>query len=129
MPTRNQLKKNPRSFKKNRYRLLALQNNPQKKGYCFTVFVTTPRKPNSALRKVTKVQLKKRRIIAFIPGIGHNLQKFSTVLLRGGNVKDLPSIKYKVIRGVYDVDPVYARRQGRSKYGNRNLDLIWESYI
>jgi small subunit ribosomal protein S12 len=92
---------------------------PQKKGTCFKVTFMKPKKPNSATRKVTKVTFltQKRKTFCHIPGIKHNLQKFSTVLIRGGRVKDLPGVKYRVIRGVFDLRPVYNRFKGRSKYG------------
>jgi small subunit ribosomal protein S12 len=92
---------------------------PHKKGTCFKVTVMNPKKPNSATRKVTKIAFlsQKRRTFSHIPGIKHNLQKFSTVLIRGGRVKDLPGVKYRVVRGVFDLRPVYNRFKARSKYG------------
>lgn len=96
----------------------ALNSCPQKKGICVRVFTRTPKKPNSACRKVAKIRLTNRSdITAYIPGIGHNLQEHSVVLVRGGRVKDLPGVKYHIIRGVYDARGVQNRRQGRSKYG------------
>jgi small subunit ribosomal protein S12 len=93
---------------------------PQKKGVCVKVFTTTPRKPNSAIRKVARVKLTtKKTITAYIPGIGHNLQKFSNVLVRGGRVKDLPGVKYHILRGKLDCQSVSSRKQARSKYGVR----------
>lgn len=96
----------------------SLQKNPQKKGICLKVFTRTPKKPNSACRKVAKIRLSnKSDISAYIPGIGHSLQEHNTVLVRGGRVKDLPGVKYHIIRGVYDTRGVQNRKQGRSKYG------------
>lgn len=98
----------------------ALQGNPQKKGVCIKVYTTTPRKPNSAIRKVARVRLTNQRVItAYIPGEGHNLQKHSTVLVRGGNTKDLPGIKHKVIRGKLDLLGLSNRKNARSKYGTK----------
>lgn len=92
--------------------------NPFKRGVCISVHTRTPRKPNSALRKVAKVRLSnKQEVIAYIPGIGHNLQEHSIVLVKAGRVKDLPGVRYKVVRGVYDAGSVTDRRQGRSRYG------------
>lgn len=117
MPTLNQqLIKRKKKIKKNRKK--ALDKCPQKKGICLRVFVTTPKKPNSALRKVARLRLSNKvRITGYIPGIGHTLQKYSTVLVRGGRVRDLPGIRYKLIRNKYDLRPVYNRSQARSKYG------------
>ncbi len=96
----------------------ALQKNPQRQGVCLRVFTRTPKKPNSAIRKVARIRLTNSMdISAYIPGIGHNLQENSVVLVRGGRVKDLPGVKYHIIRGVYDAIGVLNRRQGRSKYG------------
>jgi small subunit ribosomal protein S12 len=96
----------------------ALMACPQKKGVCFRVYTITPKKPNSALRKVAKIRLtNSTEIIAYIPGEGHNLQEHSVVLVRGGRVKDLPGVKYKVIRGTLDLQGVMTRKQARSKYG------------
>ena len=98
----------------------ALQQCPQKQAICLRVYTRTPKKPNSALRKVTKCRLtNNREVIAYIPGEGHNLQEHSIIMLRGGRVKDLPGVKYKVIRGVLDLQRVKNRRQGRSKYGTK----------
>lgn len=100
----------------------ALEKNPQKKGVCVKIFLQTPKKPNSALRKVARVRLTNRkRVVAYIPGEGHNLQEFSTVLMRGGRVKDLPGVKYHLIRGKYDFSGIKARKQGRSKYGTKDV--------
>lgn len=122
MPTRNQLLKNATSRKKKFLKLKkpALDACPQKRGVCFRVYTRTPKKPNSALRKVAKIRLTNaREIIAAIPGEGHNLQEHSVVCIRGGRVKDLPGVKYKIIRGVLDLHGVAARRQARSKYGTK----------
>lgn len=105
--------------KKHNTRRRDLQKAPQKKGTCLKVFVTTPRKPNSALRKVARVLLSNSyRITAYIPGMSHNLQKHSVVLIRGGRVKDLPGVRYTMIRGKYDLQRLVLRRRARSKYGN-----------
>ncbi len=118
MPTINQLIRNPRKPRKQRSKAPALEGNPQKRGVCIRVYTTTPKKPNSALRKVAKVRLSNgREIIAYIPGEGHNLQEHSVVLVRGGRVKDLPGVKYHIVRGVYDAAGVEKRRNSRSKYG------------
>jgi small subunit ribosomal protein S12 len=120
MPTRNQLLRKYSCRKKKIYRKKkpALTGCPQKKGVCFRVYTRTPKKPNSALRKVAKIRLSNSsEIIAYIPGEGHNLQEHSVVLIRGGRVKDLPGVKYKSIRGVLDLQGVLHRKQARSKYG------------
>ena len=120
MPTINQLVRNPRKPKKRKSKAPALEGNPQKRGVCIRVYTTTPKKPNSALRKVAKVRLSNgREIIAYIPGEWHNLQEHSVVLVRGGRVKDLPGVKYHIIRGVYDAAGVEKRRNSRSKYGTK----------
>jgi small subunit ribosomal protein S12 len=98
----------------------ALEQNPQKKGVCVKVFTKTPRKPNSALRKVAKVKLTNgRKVDAYIPGIGHNLQEYSVVLMRGGRVKDLPGVKYHLVRGKFDFSGLHERKTSRSKYGGK----------
>jgi small subunit ribosomal protein S12 len=98
----------------------ALRGSPQKRGVCMRVYTKTPKKPNSAIRKIAKIRLSNtREIIAYIPGEGHNLQEHSVVLVRGGRVKDMPGIKYKVIRGVLDAQGLKQRKQGRSKYGTK----------
>lgn len=103
----------------------ALQGNPQKKGVCIKVYTTTPRKPNSAIRKVARVKLTNQRIItAYIPGEGHNLQKHSTVLVRGGNTKDLPGVKHKIIRGKLDLLGLSNRKNARSKYGTKKPKVL-----
>lgn len=118
MPTTNQLVRKPRVKVPPRSKTPALRGNPQKRGVCTRVYTTTPKKPNSALRKVCKVRLTHgQEITCYIPGEGHNLQEHSVVLVRGGRVKDLPGVRYHVIRGVLDAAGVEGRRQGRSLYG------------
>lgn len=98
----------------------ALQGNPQKKGICLKVYITPPKKPNSAKRKVARVRLSNnQKPIVYIPGQGHNLQQYSWVLVRGGRVKDLPGVRYKMVRNKYDLQGILHRRQGRSKYGTK----------
>jgi small subunit ribosomal protein S12 len=120
MTTLNQLIKK-KIFKKNRFlktKVPALKRNPQQKGICLKVFTATPKKPNSALRKVARVRLSNGSIItAYIPGEGHNLQEYSIVLVRGGRARDLPSVRYKLIRGKFDLEAVRGRKTRRSKYG------------
>jgi small subunit ribosomal protein S12 len=118
MPTINQLVRKPRRAPVKRNKVPALQGNPQKRGVCTRVYTTTPKKPNSALRKVAKVRLQNGfEVIGYIPGEGHNLQEHSVVMIRGGRVKDLPGVRYHVIRGVLDTQGVKDRKQRRSKYG------------
>jgi small subunit ribosomal protein S12 len=118
MSTLSQIIKNKRQLKKKKTRTLALEQAPQKKGVCVRIFIQTPRKPNSALRKVARIKLSNLKLItAFIPGEGHTLQQHSNVLIRGGRVKDLPGMKYKIIRGKYDLLGLNIRRKRRSKYG------------
>nr|YP_009059751.1 ribosomal protein S12 [Amentotaxus formosana]UPV69829.1 ribosomal protein S12 [Amentotaxus formosana]BAP47741.1 ribosomal protein S12 [Amentotaxus formosana] len=118
MPTIQQLIRNARQPIQNRTKAPALRGCPQRKGVCARVYTITPKKPNSALRKVARVRLtSKYEITAYIPGIDHNLQEHSVVLVRGGRVKDLPGVKYHIIRGILDAVPVKNRKQGRSKYG------------
>ena len=118
MPTINQLIRKPRQDKGVRNTVPALQGNPQKRGVCTRVFTTTPKKPNSALRKVARIRLTNGyEVTAYIPGEGHNLQEHSVVLIRGGRVRDLPGVRYHIIRGTLDTQGVSKRRQGRSKYG------------
>ncbi len=118
MPTVNQLVKRVRELKKRKSKSPALEGNPQKRGVCLRVTTQTPKKPNSALRKVARVRLTNGvEIWAYIPGIGHNLQEHSVVLVRGGRVKDLPGVRYHIIRGTLDAGGVEGRKQGRSKYG------------
>lgn len=118
MPTINQLVRKPRVQQYSRSKHPALQGNPQKKGVCLQVKVLTPKKPNSALRKVARVRLTNQlEVTAYIPGEGHNLQEHSIVLIRGGRVRDLPGVRYHIIRGVLDSQGVADRNQARSKYG------------
>ena len=118
MPTVNQLIRKPRIAPVKRNKVPAMQANPQKRGVCTRVYTTTPKKPNSALRKVAKVRLTNGfEVIGYIPGEGHNLQEHSVVLIRGGRVRDLPGVRYHVLRGVLDTQGVKDRRQSRSKYG------------
>ena len=120
MPTINQLIRKPRQDKEVRNTVPALQGNPQKRGVCTRVFTTTPKKPNSALRKVARIRLTNGyEVTGYIPGEGHNLQEHSVVLIRGGRVRDLPGVRYHIIRGTLDTQGVSKRRQGRSKYGAR----------
>lgn len=122
--TINQLifKKQKRLKKKKLDRSKALVKCPQRKGVCLKVYIKTPKKPNSALRKVAKVRLtSKKTIIGYIPGIGHKLQEHSIVLVRGGRVPDLPGVKYHLVRGKYDLQGLVARKTSRSKYGTKKL--------
>ena len=120
MPTINQLVRKGRKKITNTTKSLALQKNPQKRGVCTRVYTTKPKKPNSALRKVARVRLtNKLEVTAYIPGEGHNLQEHSVVLVRGGRVKDLPGVKYHLIRGGFDLGGLVKRKQGRSKYGTK----------
>ncbi|GAB6071822.1 30S ribosomal protein S12 [Venenivibrio stagnispumantis] len=118
MPTINQLIRKGRESVKKKSKAPALEGNPQKRGVCVRVYTTTPKKPNSALRKVARVRLSNGyEVTCYIPGIGHNLQEHSIVLVRGGRVKDLPGVRYKIIRGALDAAGVKDRKQSRSKYG------------
>ena len=118
MPTINQLIKKGRYAASKKSTAPALKNNPQKRGVCTRVYTTTPKKPNSALRKVARVRLTNGiEVTAYIPGIGHNLQEHSVVLVRGGRVKDLPGVRYHLVRGTLDAAGVANRNQARSKYG------------
>lgn len=118
MPTINQLIKNPRSTLKRINKVKDLEASPQKRGVCLIVKTMTPKKPNSALRKVARVRLSNgKEVTAYIPGIDHNLQEHSIVLVRGGRVRDLPGVRYHIVRGVLDSSGVEARRRSRSKYG------------
>lgn len=120
MPTINQLIRRPRKPKTKKSKSPALEGNPQKRGVCIRVYTTTPKKPNSALRKVAKVRLTNgKEVVAYIPGEGHNLQEHSVVLVRGGRVKDLPGVKYHIVRGKYDAAGVEGRRNSRSLYGTK----------
>ena len=118
MPTINQLTRKPRIKKKYGNKVPALERSPQKKGVCIKVYTTTPKKPNSALRKVARVRLTNgHEVTCYIPGEGHNLQEHSVVLIRGGRVKDLPGVRYHILRGNLDTQGVTNRKQQRSKYG------------
>ena len=118
MPTINQLVRKGRREHQKKNKCPALQKNPQKRGVCTRVYTTTPKKPNSALRKVARVRLTNGyEVTSYIGGEGHNLQEHSIVLIRGGRVKDLPGVRYHVVRGTLDASGVSDRRQGRSKYG------------
>jgi len=118
LPTFNQLVRKGRVQKKDKSKSPALDNCPQKRGVCTRVFTTTPKKPNSALRKVARIRLTNNvEVTGYIPGIGHNLQEHSIVLIRGGRVKDLPGVRYHVIRGTLDAEGVQNRMKGRSRYG------------
>jgi small subunit ribosomal protein S12 len=118
MATINQLIRKKRIPKKRKTRVPALSKSPQRKGICLKIFTKSPKKPNSALRKVVKVRLtNNKKIIAFIPGEGHNLQEHSIVLIRGGKTQDLPAVRYKVVRGKFDLNGVNNRKSARSKYG------------
>ena len=120
MPTIQQLARKGRKKILNRDKTPALGASPQKRGVCVRVYTSTPKKPNSALRKVARVRLTNGiEVTAYIPGIGHNLQEHSIVLVRGGRVKDLPGVRYKVVRATLDTAAVIDRKQGRSKYGAR----------
>src|SRR5580765_5139059 len=120
MPTVNQLIRKPRQDKPSRNKVPALKGCPQRRGVCTRVYTTTPKKPNSALRKVAKVRLTTGfEVIAYIPAEGHNLQEHSIVLVRGGRVKDLPGVRYHIVRGSLDASGVNGRNQSRSKYGTK----------
>jgi small subunit ribosomal protein S12 len=120
MPTIQQLVRKGRTKASNRSKSAALMSSPQKRGVCTRVYTTTPKKPNSAMRKVAKVRLtNKVEVIAYIPGEGHNLQEHSIVLIRGGRVKDLPGVRYHIVRGALDTAGVEGRNQRRSKYGTK----------
>ena len=120
MPTVNQLVRNGRRRKRRRSKSPVLQSCPQKRGVCLLVRTMTPKKPNSALRKIARVRLSNgKEITAYIPGEGHNIQEHSIVLVRGGRVRDLPGVRYHIVRGTRDSQGVEGRRQGRSKYGTK----------
>lgn len=120
MPTINQLVRKGRKIQRKKTGAPALKGCPQKRGVCTRVYIVTPKKPNSALRKVARVRLtNKMEVISYIPGVGHNLQEHSIVLIRGGRVKDLPGVRYHIIRGTLDTQGVADRKQGRSKYGTK----------
>ena len=125
MPTINQLCKKKRGTKVKKINKPALQMCPQKKGVCIKIFLRTPKKPNSALRKLVRLRLTNDKIIsAYIPGEGHKLQEYSTVIVRGGRVKDLPGIKYRLIRGKLDFSGVKNRKKARSKYGTKKFNNL-----
>ena len=118
MPTIQQLVRKGRSSKAASSKTPALKGSPQRRGVCTRVYTTTPKKPNSALRKVARVKLSTQvEVTAYIPGVGHNLQEHSIVLVRGGRVKDLPGVRYKIVRGALDTQGVKGRKQARSRYG------------
>ena len=118
LPTINQLVRKGRQDKTTKVKTPALKGSPQRRGVCTRVYTTTPKKPNSALRKVARVRLTSGiEVTAYIPGVGHNLQEHSMVLVRGGRVKDLPGVRYKIIRGALDTQGVKNRQQARSRYG------------
>ena len=122
MPTINQLLRKKRTKVKARDKVPALEKSPQKRGVCVKVYTTTPKKPNSALRKVARVRLTNgQEVSAYIPGEGHNLQEHSVVLIRGGRVKDLPGVRYHILRGTLDTQGVSARKQRRSVYGTKKV--------
>ena len=121
MPTINQLVRKGRNKIRSKSKSPALENSPFRRGVCMQVMTRTPKKPNSALRKVARVRLTNgMEVTAYIPGVGHNLQEHSVVLVRGGRVKDLPAVKYHIVRGTLDAAGVRDRRQGRSKYGAKS---------
>jgi small subunit ribosomal protein S12 len=120
MPTINQLIRRERQKQKRKTASPALEGSPQKRGVCIRVYTTTPKKPNSALRKVARVRLTNGyEVTSYIPGVGHNLQEHSVVLIRGGRVKDLPGVRYHIIRGTLDTQGVADRKNARSKYGTK----------
>ena len=120
MPTINQLIRQERSVQKGKTKSPALTSCPQRRGVCTRVYTTTPKKPNSALRKVARVRLSNGfEVTSYIPGVGHNLQEHSVVLIRGGRVKDLPGVRYHIVRGTLDTQGVNGRLQSRSKYGTK----------
>ncbi len=120
MPTVNQLVRKGRTVKKEKSKSPALERCPQRRGVCTRVFTTTPKKPNSAMRKVARVRLTNNiEVTGYIPGVGHNLQEHSIVLIRGGRVKDLPGVRYHIVRGTLDSEGVQERAKGRSKYGSK----------
>lgn len=125
MPTINQLIRKGRQEKVYKSKAPAMDACPQKRGVCTRVYTTTPKKPNSALRKVARVRLTNQmEVTAYIPGEGHNLQEHSIVLIRGGRVKDLPGVRYHIIRGAHDTSGVENRKKGRSKYGTKKAKAV-----
>ena len=137
MPTISQLVRKGRGTQSKKSKSAALESSPQKRGVCTRVYTTTPKKPNSAMRKVARVRLTNgKEVNAYIPGEGHNLQEHSIVLVRGGRVKDLPGVRYHIVRGALDTAGVEGRLQRRSKYGgkkpksfNLNSDNLWQAPI
>ncbi|MDR3281615.1 MAG: 30S ribosomal protein S12 [Endomicrobium sp.] len=128
MPTINQLIVNGRKSVVKKTKSPALKNCPQRRGVCTKVYTTTPKKPNSALRKVARVRLTSgHEVSSYVPGVGHNLQEHSLVLIRGGRVKDLPGVRYHIVRGVLDTAGVDGRKQGRSKYGAKRRKIVSQS--
>jgi len=122
VPTIQQLVRKGRQAKTNKSKTPALKGSPQRRGVCTRVYTTTPKKPNSALRKVARVRLSSQvEVTAYIPGVGHNLQEHSIVLVRGGRVKDLPGVRYKIVRGALDTQGVKNRKQARSRYGAKKV--------
>ncbi|MDT8317678.1 MAG: 30S ribosomal protein S12 [bacterium] len=120
MPTINQLVRKGRKSQKKKDKAPALESCPQRRGVCVRVYTTTPKKPNSALRKVARVRLTNgMEVTSYIPGVGHNLQEHSVVVIRGGRVKDLPGVRYHMVRGVLDASGVQDRKKSRSKYGTK----------
>ena len=125
MPTKSQLLRKPRKKVQLLSKKQLLNQCPQKKAVCLRVYTTTPKKPNSAERKVAKVKLTTGKyLISYIPGEKHNIQEHSVVLVRGGRVKDLPGVHYQLVRGVYDLNPVYKRKKARSKYGLKKAPIV-----
>ncbi len=125
MPTISQLVRSERKRAHDKTKSPALKSNPQKRGVCTRVYTTTPKKPNSALRKVARVRLTNGfEVTSYIPGVGHNLQEHSVVLIRGGRVKDLPGVRYHIVRGTLDTAGVKNRKQGRSKYGTKKNEQV-----
>ena len=123
MPTINQLVRKGRVPQKTKSKVPAMEANPQKRGVCTRVYTTTPKKPNSALRKIARVRLTNgQEVTAYIPGEGHKLQEYSTVIIRGGRVKDLPGIKYHLVRGKLDFSGLKQRKTSRSKYGTKKIN-------
>ena len=121
MPTISQLVRKGRSIAASKTKSPALKSCPQKRGVCIRVYTTTPKKPNSALRKVARVRLTNgMEVTTYIPGVGHNLQEHSIVLIRGGRVKDLPGVRYHIVRGTLDASGVNGRKKSRSKYGTKS---------
>lgn len=124
MPTINQLNRNKRTVKRFKTKAPALEGNPQRRGTCVRVYETTPKKPNSARRKVARVRLTNGKfVIGYIPGEGHALQEYSVVMVRGGRVQDIPGVRYHLVRGRYDFLGLKNRKRSRSKYGTKNIKI------